>query len=309
MKNENDLEARLARTSTDHAAAADIAKAATDAHDKARAEYVANPTDAAGAVVLRTRDAAELANARLAHAQGIRDAAQADLDGYRATIEAARLEAEAEAARVARLAHLDELREKASIEAHRARIASAVLAIVEGEKAIRAGLAAIASSYGESNAAAAELRAEGEDVPKLDELHVLGPVLAARGSVRLDLNPLRYLAFDPSGPAKVLLSGFEVLEPKDAGTVAGHEERLRSDLSLRLSARTLAEGDDLVRVAEAVRAAQEAAERDREREASRVVDVDEDEDDGPSLLERVRLAGTAAAAFFTGEKASPELAS
>ncbi len=97
------LEASLARSTTDHGRAADIAKAATDAHAKARSVYVADPTEDAGSAVLRTRDAASLANVRLAHAQGIRDASQADLDELRATEgDRAHLEAEAEAARCPR---------------------------------------------------------------------------------------------------------------------------------------------------------------------------------------------------------------
>lgn len=298
METNTNLETRLARATADHDAAAETARAATVAHEEARAEYVANPNDAAGAAVLRARDAAQLANDRLAHLRDVRDAAQGELDAYRAAMEA-------EAARVARAARLAELRETASIEAHRARIASSVAAIVEGEKAIREGLAVIAASYAESNAAAAELRAEGEDMPKLDELHVLGPVLEARGSVRLDLNPLRYMAFEPSR----VLASFDIFDPKDGGSLAGHEERLRKELALRLSARTLDDANALVRRAEEERVAQVEADRERETEAPHVVYVGEDEDDAPSLLDRAREFGTAAASLFTKGKASPELAS
>ena len=300
--NTSALETRLARATADHDAAAETARAATGAHEEARAEYVANPNDAAGAAVLRARDAAQLANDRLAHLRDVRDAAQGELDAYRAAMEA-------EAARVARAARLAELRETASIEAHRARIASSVAAIVEGEKAIREGLAVIAASYAESNAAAAELRAEGEDMPKLDGLHVLGPVLEARGSVRLDLNPLRYMASEPSRVVQSLLGSFDIFDPKDGGSLAGHEERLRKELALRLSARTLDDANALVRRAEEERVAQVEADRERETEASRVVYVGEDEDDAPSLLDRAREFGTAAASLFTKGKASPELAS
>lgn len=300
--NTSTLEARLARASSDHDAAAETANAATATHEKARAEYVANPNDAAGAAVLRARDDAQLANDRLAHLRDIRDAAQGELDAYRAAMEE-------ETARVARAARLAELRETASLEAHRARIASSVAAIVEGEKAIRAGLATIAESYAQSNAAAAELRAEGEDMPKLDELHVLGPIMEARGSVRLDLNPIRYMAFDPFVVAQSLLAGFAVLDAKGGGSVAGHEERLRKELELRLSVRTIDDANALVRRAEEERVAQIEAEREREEGAARVVYVGEDEDDAPSLLDRAREIGTAAASLFTKGKASPELAS
>ncbi len=283
------LEASLARSTTDHGRAADIAKAATDAHAKARSVYVADPTEDAGSAVLRTRDAAELANARLAHAQGIRDASQADLDELRATEETARLEAEAEAARVARAAHLAGLRVIASIGAHRERIAAHVVTVVKGERATRAALEGIIASLAEGNLASAELRAAGEDVPDLDSLHILGPVLQARGGVSRDINPIRFAG---GNAAEALLSGFSVLDQPGQGTLTPeHAECLREELALRLDFRTRLEADAEVLALHETREASARLARDPGRESPALA-PDEDPAPAPSILERAR-------SFFT----------
>jgi hypothetical protein len=302
MKKAQDLEARLAHSTTDHDKAADIARAATDAHENARAVYVANPTEDAGSAVLRTRDAHELASARFAHAKGIRDAAQADLDALRATEEAARLEAEAEGARVARDAHLANLRELASPTGHAARIAAALAVIVAAEPALLDAFGAILSSFGESNAAASELRHAGEAVDDLDAIHVLGPLLVARpGAVPVDLNPLRHAgsahtspnALAPRAPLALLVSFVQLVMVGGGQMPASdeHASALRSELALRLQARTFAEAEATIRTRHDERAAQLAARRPGRAVAptdeARAGDEDED---GPvvSIIDRAR---------------------
>ncbi len=303
------LETRLAHAAEAHLKSTDAARDAHEAHHSACGIYAANPSNEAADAVLKARDAADLATVRRVHAEGLRHAAQADLDAAHA----AQREVEAEEARRLEYGRLARLRERASIAGHSARIAAPVAVVVAAELALLEAFEEILASYAESNAAAAELRAAGEAIDDLDVLHVLGPILVARsGAVPLDLNPLRYAgsaATAPTMPAKraplaLFTSLVQLVVPGDgqAPTSDEHADALRSELALRLETRTYHEAEATVRALHDARAAQAAAGR-----AGRAVTVTaervEDEDaPGASMVERAR-------SFFSADKAQDAVAS
>lgn len=304
-KTHDDLAAHLARASDDHATASSAASAAIETHASAGATYAANPTDAHAAAVLKARDAAELARARLGHSERIRDNAQLELDAAHAV----QREAEAEAARRLESIRLDGLREKASPAGHAARIAAAVAVIVAAEPALLDAFGAILSSFGESNAAASELRCAGEAVDDLDAIHVLGPLLVARqGAVPVDLNHLRHAgsahtlpnAFAPRAPLALLVS-FVQLVMVGGGQMPASDEHaaaLRLELALRLQARTFAEAEATIRTMHDERAAQLAARR-----PGRAVDEERagDEDEDAPVVSMIDRARDRARSFFSAD--------
>ncbi|MBK6465433.1 MAG: hypothetical protein IPF92_31185 [Myxococcales bacterium] len=166
------------------ARAAGVAGEAEAAHAKASAAYAIDADETAAAGVLRARDVRDLANARHAHAESLRVAAQLELDAAELAATEARVAEEAEAARVAEARRVQALRERAALETYQARNRAAVRLSFRAEQTIRESLSAISSAWSDANAAkVGGARAAGEDVADPDAIHLLGPVALVRGSL------------------------------------------------------------------------------------------------------------------------------
>lgn len=246
MTKKNDIEARVTRAKAEHskaselaARAAGVAGEAEAAHAKASAAYAIDADETAAAGVLRARDVRDLANARHAHAASVRVAAQLELDAAELAATEARVAEEAEAARVAEARRVQALRERAALETYQARTRAAAVAIVQAEQTIRESLSAISSAWSDVNAASAELRAAGEDVPDLDAIHLLGPVALVRGSCVS--SPDLIAQINPSN----VLAGFapfdQIAEPTPEETT-----RSRRKLALYLSARSTVQAQQIL---------------------------------------------------------------
>jgi hypothetical protein len=285
MMNEDDLATRAERAAKAHNEAVARATEAEEAYAKARADYAVNPTEPGGAAVFRTRDAAELARARRQHFEAALAAVQAEVEAA----EVARIAAEAEVERVAEAARRVELRREASLASYQARTCDAVDTVLAAEAKMREALAHIEGEFARSQALARELRALGEDVPPLDVLHVLGPILAKRlasglGSAALverHLNEsLRHPVYVPGGAegtvstAFLLQSFLATFDPKCGSVSPAAELALAEELEARLSARTYVEADEAVKELRNRRA--EEARAAKAQEAARAAAGDDD---------------------------------
>jgi len=174
-------ETRLTRAVAAHQTAAgteaearDLARRAAERLAKAREAYGAAPAPNLAHDV-------SIAKVEQEHAESVLAARAEDLAKASSELDAARAEEEAARSAEAYESKLAALRTAASLDTFKAAAVPCALRILEHETSIRREFDALLAQWRASNAAAAELRAEGIDCPDLESLHVLGTIAIVAG--------------------------------------------------------------------------------------------------------------------------------